>query len=612
MQKNVTDLKHSHPGKSYSILKRMGAPPGACNEEGTFTLQNHREQNLSTEESIEQIAQYFAQISQEYPPLDPQSLPQRVRDILNSPDPLDIPQLSEQEVMEQIRKSKKPKSGVPGDLPKKLTEKFYCELAKPMTKIYQNIVASKEWPVMWCTEYGIPLQKQPNPENEDQLRIISLTSFFSKNFENFVIEWLLKYVGDKIDPNQYGGQKGNSITHYLIEFINFVLYNQDMTNPRAVLALMVDFKKAFNRQNHNKLITLLSDMGVPGWLLSIIIGFLSDRELILRHMGSQSERKRLPGGSPQGTRLGMFLFLIMINFAGFPFQDIERGTGKKITQTRRRPLKNLHLKYVDDLSYLTAIELKKKLVENPDVNPARPVTYHNRTNHILPSENNILQEQFKKLSEFTNENEMQINCKKTKVMLFNTSKKRDFQPEIVGEDGTVFDVEEEMKLLGIKITSDLKWHANTQYICARGYSKLWMLRNLKRLGASTNDLIDVYVKQCRSILELAVPAWSPGLTVGNSNQIERVQKAALAIIMGEKYSSYSNALHKLDMETLVDRRTALCLSFAKKAYKSEKFSEWFTESETDLQLAEVTVRTARYWKSPLPYLTDLLNNELKK
>jgi cellulase/cellobiase CelA1 len=66
------------------------------------------------------------------------------------------------------------------------------------------------------------------------------------------------------------------------------------------------------------------------------------------------------------------------------------------------------------------------------------------------------------------------------------------------------------------------------------------------------------------------------------------------------------------METLVDRRAALCLSVAKKAYKSEKFSDWFTESETDLQLAEVKVRTARYWKSSLPHLTDLLNNELRK
>jgi hypothetical protein len=69
LQKNVTELKHSNPGKSYSILKRMGAPPGESNDEGSFTLLNHRELNLSTEESIEHIAQYFAQISQEYPPL---------------------------------------------------------------------------------------------------------------------------------------------------------------------------------------------------------------------------------------------------------------------------------------------------------------------------------------------------------------------------------------------------------------------------------------------------------------------------------------------------------------------------------------------------------------
>ena len=96
-----------------------------------------------------------------------------------------------------------------------------------------------------------------------------------------------------------------------------------MSNPRAVVALMVDFKKAFNRFNHNKLVTLLSDMGVPGWLLGIVMGFLSERELILKYKGGQSGRKRLPGGSPQGTRLGMFLFLIMINFSGFPFDEIE-------------------------------------------------------------------------------------------------------------------------------------------------------------------------------------------------------------------------------------------------------------------------------------------------
>ena len=46
---------------------------------------------------------------------------------------------------------------------------------------------------------------------------------------------------------------------------------------------MVDFSKAFNRQNHNILVTKLSDMGVPGWLLGIVIVFLSGRKMVVKY-----------------------------------------------------------------------------------------------------------------------------------------------------------------------------------------------------------------------------------------------------------------------------------------------------------------------------------------
>ena len=58
-----------------------------------------------------------------------------------------------------------------------------------------------------------PLGKVPMPESEDELRPISLTNFFSKVTEHFVVFWLLKLIGPKIDFRQYGGIKGNSITH---------------------------------------------------------------------------------------------------------------------------------------------------------------------------------------------------------------------------------------------------------------------------------------------------------------------------------------------------------------------------------------------------------------
>ena len=69
-------------------------------------------------------------------------------------------------------------------------------------------------------------------------------------------------------------------SHYLTEFVNFILYNQDMKIPHAVLE---DYSKAFNRICHNRIITILSRMGVPGWLLKVVMGYLTERELIVNY-----------------------------------------------------------------------------------------------------------------------------------------------------------------------------------------------------------------------------------------------------------------------------------------------------------------------------------------
>ena len=111
---------------------------------------------------------------------------------------------------------------------------------------------------------------------------------------------------------------------------------------------MIDFSKAFNRQDHNILLTLLCDLGVPGWLLRIVASFLEDRELLLKYRGHTASSKKLPGGGPQGTVLGMFLFIVLINLIGFTNQ--EKEIGKMITKplSKRKPMPSIHLKFIDE------------------------------------------------------------------------------------------------------------------------------------------------------------------------------------------------------------------------------------------------------------------------
>ena len=619
LEKNVRELKESDPGKAYATLKRMGAQPGDDLDDGSFSLLEHLEANLTSKQSVEKIADHFSQISQEYPALNIVNMSQRVQNKVSQWLKADLPYVSRYMVENLIRKAKRTKSGTPGELPQILHKEFGPELSIPLSKIYRNIVQTGQWPDSWKIEHGLPLKKTSLPENEDQIRIISLTPFFSKIFEKIVMTWLLEYLQEHLDWSQYGGQKGNSVSHYLIDFINFVSYNQDVKNIHAVLAVAVDFSKAFNRQNHNILIELLSDLGVPGWLLRIVMGFLENRKLEVHFKGEKSERKNLPGGGPQGTILGMFLFLILINAAGF--RERIRNTGQIITQpgvNKRKPMGTIHMKCIDDMTVAESIYLKDNLIKNPE--PIQPFQYHERTGHILPTEKSKVQTLLNELTEYTEQHQMKLNHEKTKAILFNNAVKYDFQPNLTLQNGSQVQVVDEIRLLGVQVRADLSWSSNTTAMCQAAYARLWMLRRLKPLGASESELMDVYDKQIRCMVEFCTPVWTPGLTKAEENQIERIQKAAFAIILDSRYTSYDKALAYFKRSTLSSKRTELNLKFAKKCLTSEKYQHWFclnkpsdqlskTRSIDTNRLVPVEARTKGFLKSPIAYLTRLLNEE---
>ena len=88
--------------------------------------------------------------------------------------------------------------------------------------------------------------------------------------------------------------------------------------------------------------------------------------------------------------------------------------------------------------------------------------------------------------------------------------------------------------------------------------------------------------------------------------MERVQKTALAIIIGRDYSGYKDALKSLNVETLEERRIKLCLNFAKKAAKSDKWKHWFVKSPQQV-LPPVNTRSKKAVQTEykeVPAITD--------
>ena len=158
---------------------------------------------------------------------------------------------------------------------------------------------------------------------------------------------------------------------------------------------------------------------------------------------------------------------------------------------------------------------------------------------------------------------------------------------------------------------------NTSYICEKARKRLWILRRLLESKLSTHELFDVYTKEIRSVLELAVPVWHSGLTKSQTKQIENIQKIAFRIILQKNYINYEQACKQLSALSLAKRRDNLCLKFAKRNLKSEHsfFTQLETNSITRNQskiVREPKCNSKRYQQSSIPYLARTLNSIQKK
>ena len=128
-------------------------------------------------------------------------------------------------------------------------------------------------------------------------------------------------VWNIIDCSQFGFVPQSSCTSQLLEYLEDV--TSAMNENQLLDVAYLDFSKAFNAVRHQRLLTILSALGVKGNMLKWVCSFLSDRKEVVIVDGVKSKPKIMKSGVPQGSCLGPLLFIAYVNDMDFCLDDCK-------------------------------------------------------------------------------------------------------------------------------------------------------------------------------------------------------------------------------------------------------------------------------------------------
>ena len=587
-QKTINNLKEANISQWYRNIKRISSSNHLMERE----VEVEQIKGHPIDQQCELIADKFSEISQLYSSLHRENI-----SVENAKNDAALPPVEPWNVTLIIRDSKAKRSTAPGDFPMKLIKEFNVFLCEPLSDIWKRCLSHGEYPDIWKLEIVTPIPKCFPPKETKDLRKISVTKNFSKLFEKYLCKIIIEDMSTTADKSQYGCKKKIGIQHLLVRLVDRILTALDKNNQHeayGVILQLVDWSQAFDRQCPKLAIESFIENGVRRSLIPVLINYFQDRKMQVKWKNILSSMRDLPGGGPQGCSLGLESYKSQSNSnADFiPKED--------------------KYKWIDDLSILEIINLLT--IGLASYNFKNHVASDVGTDQKFLSTNNIQSQNYiNLLCKWTDKMKMKLNHQKSKIMIFNFTKNLQFSTRIK-MDNELLEIVQDTTILGLIISNDLSWRKNTDHLVKKANIRLIMLRNLVQVPVSTKDLVMIYCQYIRVILEFNSNVWFSSITKEESQDIERVQKNVCKLLLKNEYMSYEDALHKLNLDSLEERRDKLALKFAKSSTKLDEMNDLFkvhTKSKYDMRsTAKYDVKFAaksRLFNSAVPTMQRMLN-----
>ena len=286
---------------------------------------------------------------------------------------------------------------------------------------------------------------------------------------------------------------------------------------KPVDLVYLDFSKAFDKVAHEFLLQKLRAIGITGNLLTWITNWLSNRRQRVVINGKFSDWDSVLSGVPQGSVLGVILFLIFV-------WDISNGSSLIAPHS-------IFSTFADDTKLAQTVESPEGIRQ--------------------------LQQLLDNLAEWSKKWAMPFNVKKCTVMHLGNRNPH----QAYNIDGQVLDATTVQRDLGVQIHESLKPATHITYATKKAQKILALIKRTISYK-SREVMVRLYKSHVRCHLEYASSVWRPWL-IKDINKLENIQRRFVKMVQGVAGNSYEEKLKDLGLTTIQARheRTDMIQTF---------------------------------------------------
>ena len=177
---------------------------------------------------------------------------------------------------------------------------------KVLHSICQHIWKTQQWPQDWKRSVFIPIPKKGKAKECSNYRTIALISHASKIMLKILQARLQQYVHRELPDVQTGFRKGRG-TRDQIANIHWNI-EKKREFQKNIYFCFIDYIKAFDHVNHNKMWKILKGKGIPEHLTCLLKNLCAGEEATVRTGHGTTDWLQICKGVCQGFILS-FCFL---------------------------------------------------------------------------------------------------------------------------------------------------------------------------------------------------------------------------------------------------------------------------------------------------------------